>query len=79
MCAFDPLEFNGEVYREKPLLERKRRLARLLKCLRPGIGYVTDYLEHACKLKLEGFVSKRVSGPSSWPRASRGRPHEGSV
>lgn len=40
MCAFDPLEFNGEVYREKPLLERKRRLARLLKMPRPGFEYV---------------------------------------
>ena len=36
LCAFDLWEFNGAVYREKPLLKRKRRLARLLKMPRPG-------------------------------------------
>ena len=61
------------------MLERKRRLARLLKTPRPGLDYVEHLdgngpiiFEHACRLNLEGIVSKRVdlpyqSGPSrSW-------------
>jgi bifunctional non-homologous end joining protein LigD len=79
LCAFDLLELNAEDYRKKPLLERKRRLAQLLKTARAGLEYVehlegdgAKIFEHACKLKLEGIVSKRVdlayqSGPSrSW-------------
>ena len=79
LCAFDLLELNGEDYRAKPLAERKKRLARLLARPRDGIEYV-EHLEgdggrilaHACKLGLEGIVSKRVdlpyrAGPSkSW-------------
>ena len=34
LCAFDLLELNGEDYRQRPLLERKKRLARLLKMAR---------------------------------------------
>jgi ATP-dependent DNA ligase len=79
LCAFDLLELNGEDYRSKPLLERKKWLARLLTTAREGLEYVehlegdgAEIFEHACKLKLEGIVSKRVdrpyqSGPSrSW-------------
>jgi len=79
LCAFDLLEVNGEDYRMKPLAERKRRLARLLARPRDGIEYVEHLegdgrriFEHACKLGLEGIVSKRIDlsyrpGPSkSW-------------
>jgi len=79
LFAFDLLELNGEDYRPRPLLERKRRLARLLKAPRDGLGYVEHLdgdgmtiFEHACRLGLEGIVSKHVahpyrSGPSrSW-------------
>src|SRR5436189_782067 len=31
LCAFDLLELDGEDYRARPLLERKRRLFKLLK------------------------------------------------
>jgi bifunctional non-homologous end joining protein LigD len=68
--AFDLLELNGEDFRPKPLVERKQRLAKLLSKDRIGLRYV-DHLEgdgstifeHACKLGLEGIVSKRVDAP----------------
>ncbi|MBV9751847.1 MAG: DNA ligase [Hyphomicrobiales bacterium] len=79
MLAFDLVELNGEDYRQKPLLERKRRLARLLAKTRHGLEYVehltgagATIFDHACRLGLEGIVSKHVahpyrSGPSrSW-------------
>jgi ATP-dependent DNA ligase len=79
LCAFDLLELNGEDFRAKPLLERKARLAKLLRKDREGIEYV-EHLQgdgarifaHVCKLGLEGIVSKRIDmryqpGPSkSW-------------
>src|SRR4051812_18336128 len=70
LCAFDLLELNGEDYREKPIAERKNRLAKLLKKDRPGLEYVEQLegdgekiFEHACKIGLEGIVSKRVDMP----------------
>jgi ATP-dependent DNA ligase len=74
-------------YRKKPLLEGKKRLARLLKTPRDGLDYVEHLegdgetiFEHACKLKLEGIVSKRVdslyrSGPSRSWRKVKNREH----
>jgi bifunctional non-homologous end joining protein LigD len=70
LYAFDLLELNGKDLRPLPLSERKARLARLL--ARAPIGIVfnehTDHdgavvFRHACKLGLEGIVSKRVSAP----------------
>ena len=53
-----------------PLAERKKQLARLLARPRYGIEYVEHLegdgdriFEHACKLGLEGIVSKRVDMP----------------
>ena len=79
--AFDLLEINGEDYRAEPLLDRKQRLAKLLSKDRTGIRYVEHLngdgpviFEHACKLGLEGIVSKRIdlpyeAGPSkSWQK-----------
>ena len=70
LCAFDLLELNGEDLRHKPLVERKRRLAKLLARDRPGIHYVEHVagdgpklFEHACNLGFEGIVSKRVDLP----------------
>jgi ATP-dependent DNA ligase len=75
LYAFDLLELNGEDYRQYPLEKRKARLEKLLG---PSQGmHFIEHLEgdgpiifqHACKLKLEGIVSKRRdmpyrSGPS---------------
>jgi bifunctional non-homologous end joining protein LigD len=64
--AFDVLELNGDDLREAPLEDRKRRLERLLRKSQDGIVF-NEHLEgdgavmfkHACKLRLEGIVSKR--------------------
>ncbi|MBV9591547.1 MAG: DNA ligase [Hyphomicrobiales bacterium] len=70
MLAFDIIELNGEDYRRKPLLDRKRRLARLLAKARDGLEYVehlngdgATIFDHACRLGLEGIVSKHVAHP----------------
>ncbi len=76
LYAFDLLELDGEDLRGLPLVDRKKRLARLLG--RRGVGMVLSahtaddgatIFQHACKLGLEGIVSKRLSasyrsGPS---------------
>jgi bifunctional non-homologous end joining protein LigD len=70
LYAFDLLELNGEDLRPLPLAKRKAKLARLL--ARKPLGIVfnehTDedgatVFRHACKLGLEGIVSKRLSPP----------------
>ena len=70
LYAFDLLEFNGEDLRPLPLAERKAKLARLLARKPLGIAFNehTDadgstVFRHACKLGLEGIVSKRLSPP----------------
>jgi bifunctional non-homologous end joining protein LigD len=70
LYAFDLLELNGEDLRPLPLVVRKAKLARVL--ARKPLGIVfnehTDadgatVFRHACKLGLEGIVSKRLSPP----------------
>jgi bifunctional non-homologous end joining protein LigD len=70
LYAFDLLELNGEDMRGLPLGERKVRLERLLSRSRTGIVFNehTDQdgatvFQHACKLGLEGIVSKKLSAP----------------
>jgi ATP-dependent DNA ligase len=68
LLAFDLLELNGEDLRGLPLLERKRRLKKLLgRRGKGGLQYVdhlkgdaAEIFDHACRLGLEGIVSKRV-------------------
>ena len=65
LYAFDLLELNGEDWRPRPLEERKAKLEKLLGKVPPGIQF-SEHLEgdgaaifaHACKLGLEGIVSK---------------------
>jgi bifunctional non-homologous end joining protein LigD len=66
LYAFDPVELNGDDLRREPLEWRKAMLARLL--ARAGHGErLNEHLEadgplvfqHACRLGLEGIVSKR--------------------
>ena len=92
-CAFDLLMVNGDDLRRRPYVERKAALRKLLRHGR-GIQYVEHAEGHgdrlfaaACKLGLEGIVSKKLdalyrSGPSkAWikvknpnaPAASRAR------
>ncbi|RVP80793.1 DNA ligase D [Sinorhizobium meliloti] len=69
--AFDLLYLDGYDLRRVPLIERKRVLRELIGDAAGTIAYV-DYLEleegepvyrHACKMGLEGIVSKRKDAP----------------
>jgi bifunctional non-homologous end joining protein LigD len=70
LYAFDLLELDGEGLRPLALADRKKRLARLLSGRRLGI-VLSDHTDedgallfvHACRLGLEGIVSKRLSAP----------------
>jgi bifunctional non-homologous end joining protein LigD len=70
LYAFDLLELNGEDLQSLALADRKARLAKLLARSRSGIVF-NDHSDddgaiifhHACKLGLEGIVSKRLSAP----------------
>ena len=75
LIAFDLLSLDGEDLRQRPLEERRDALARLVAGV-DGIRFsealATEgavVFAHACKLGLEGIVSKRAgsryrSGPS---------------
>jgi bifunctional non-homologous end joining protein LigD len=70
LFAFDLIEHDGVDLRGLPLIDRKRRLARLLgKAKRRAIRFVEHLtgdgptvFRHVCGLGLEGIVSKRVDG-----------------
>jgi bifunctional non-homologous end joining protein LigD len=77
LYAFDLLEINGEDLRSLPLSKRKDRLQRLLLSRKTAGIALNEHIyadgaavfRHACKLGLEGIVSKRLtasyrSGPS---------------
>jgi ATP-dependent DNA ligase len=68
LFAFDLLELSGQDLRREPLKVRKRQLATLLREAKIGLQ-LNEHLEHedggvvfrhACKLGLEGIVSKRL-------------------
>jgi bifunctional non-homologous end joining protein LigD len=69
--AFDLLYLDGFDLRATPLIERKRVLAELLNTPSLGVIRYCEHiegdgkvvLEHACKLDLEGIVSKRAASP----------------
>jgi bifunctional non-homologous end joining protein LigD len=71
LFAFDLIEHDGADLRDLPLIERKRRLARLIgKSMRRSIRFVehlTDdgptVFDHVCRMGLEGIVSKRADAP----------------
>ena len=66
LYAFDLIELNGDDLRRDPLKVRKATLARVLAKAGPGLRF-NEHIEgdgptlfaHACKLGLEGIVSKR--------------------
>ena len=70
LYAFDLMEFDGEDLRGMPLGDRKKRLVRLWGGRRLGI-VLSDHTDdddatifrHACRMGLEGIVSKRLSAP----------------
>ena len=71
LVAFDLIERDGEDLRDLPLIERKRRLARLIstknrRAIKYGEhlkGNGASVLDYVCQLGLEGIVSKRVDAP----------------
>jgi bifunctional non-homologous end joining protein LigD len=69
LYAFDLVEHDGEDLRDRPFVDRKATLARLLRGIEAGIlfnEHVAEdgptVFEHACRLGAEGIVSKRVDG-----------------
>jgi bifunctional non-homologous end joining protein LigD len=90
--AFDLLFAGGEDLRSLPLGERKARLKKLLDARRgkqKQIRYVEHFesggdavLQSACKLELEGIVSKKLDAPyrsgrsESWTKAKCRAGHE---
>ena len=71
LYAFDLIELDGEDLRRDPLAVRKATLASLLARSAPGLRF-NEHLDehhgplvfqHACKLGLEGIVSKRRNSP----------------
>jgi bifunctional non-homologous end joining protein LigD len=67
LIAFDLIELQGDDLRDVPLLDRKRRLAKLLGN-KDAIRF-NEHLTHdgpavfECRLGLEGIVSKRIDSP----------------
>ncbi len=91
--VFDLLHDGGEDLREQPLVERKSRLAALIAALPDGGGPLLRYVDHfesggdavlksACKLSLEGIVSKSLDAPylsgrsETWTKAKCRAGHE---
>ncbi len=73
-CAFDLLRLDGDDLRRLPLSDRKAKLRKLLARARDGIQCVwhveadgEDSFKAACKLGLEGIVSKRLTAPYTEP------------
>jgi len=70
LYAFDLIELNGDDLRRDPLEGRKATLKLMLAKAGPGIRF-NEHMEgdgetvfrHACKMGLEGIVSKRKDSP----------------
>ena len=67
LCVFDLIELEGEDLRRRPIEDRKRKLAKLVRNPHPGIvlnehfeGDGEIVFQHACRLGCEGIVSKRL-------------------
>ena len=68
LFAFDLLELDGTDLRREPIEVRKATLASILRQSRPGVRLNehlehpegADVFQHACKMGLEGIVSKRL-------------------
>jgi ATP-dependent DNA ligase len=77
MWTFDLIELNGDDLRHDPLAVRKAALAEVLARASPGLQFNEHLVEedgplvfrHACKLGLEGIVSKRRDSPYSSGRS----------
>ena len=77
LVAFDLLELNGDDLRREPLEVRKQTLASLLPSSVPGVQFNAHLphpgdlvFQHACKMGLEGIVSKRLGSTYRSGRSS---------
>jgi bifunctional non-homologous end joining protein LigD len=77
LYAFDLIEHDGEDLGNRPFLDRKAALTRLLRDTQAGILLNEHLAEdgptvfaHACRLGAEGIVSKRVDGTYQSGRCS---------
>jgi bifunctional non-homologous end joining protein LigD len=81
LYAFDLIELNGDDLRRDPLEVRKAALASIVADASPGIRF-NEHMEgdgptvfaHACKMGLEGMVSKRkdsATAPAARPTGSK--------
>jgi ATP-dependent DNA ligase len=70
LYAFDLIELNGENLRCEPIERRKAALAKILRHAKAGL-LLNEHIDepgdvvfrHACKICLEGIVSKRLGSP----------------
>jgi bifunctional non-homologous end joining protein LigD len=76
LYAFDLIELEGQDLRRRPIEDRKRKLAKLVRAPHPGIVLNEHYegdgeivFQHACRLGCEGIVSKRLGSPYRSGRA----------
>ena len=87
--VFDLLFLDGEDLRPLPLSQRKARLGKLLKGANTSLRYVEHFasggeavLQSACRMNLEGIVSKRLAAPyrsgrgEDWTKAKCRAGHE---
>jgi bifunctional non-homologous end joining protein LigD len=91
--AFDLLHLNGTDLRKLPLAERKALLKKLLEAQRQGATTLIRYVDHfeapadavlesACRMNLEGIISKRLDSPyrsgrvGDWTKAKCRAGHE---
>ena len=87
--AFDQMFAGAEDLRPLPLVERKARLAATLKAAPANIRYVDHFitvgdavLQSACRMELEGIVSKKLDAPytsgrsESWGKSKCRQGHE---
>jgi bifunctional non-homologous end joining protein LigD len=70
LYAFDLLQVDSRDLRREPIEDRKIELAKLLRRAKPGLQLNEHISEpgdivfrHACKMGLEGIVSKRKGSP----------------
>jgi ATP-dependent DNA ligase len=86
LYAFDLIELNGDDLRRDPLEVRKATLASVIAKAGPGLrlnGHIEadgpTVFAHACKMGLEGIVSKRKASPyrsgrsPDWLKSHSGR------
>jgi bifunctional non-homologous end joining protein LigD len=69
-CAFDLVWLNGRDYRDRPLLERKAVLRKIIASSSPFVLYADFVVDHdvslfraACERDLEGIIAKRTDEP----------------